>query len=435
MSGGSTALDYLLGLEELGIKLGLDKMRALVDALGHPEQTYRTIHIAGTNGKGSVTAMVDAALRAAGYRCGRYTSPHLRHLSERFVIDGSPVSMDALEHAVNRFRETADVLVSTGRLEAPPTFFEATTAVAFALFRDAAVDVAVCEVGLGGRLDATNVLTPAVTAITSIGFDHERFLGSTLGQIASEKAGIIKPGVPVIVGDVPPEAFETIARVAAEREAPLIRSREGATVSDRGPRATGGRQVLVRTPARDYGTVELALEGEHQIGNALVAVRVLETLEQVARVSMPAAAIRHGLETVRWPGRLDRRTLPDGRGLLLDAAHNPEGARALARHLASTYPSPPALVFTAMQDKDVGEMLRLLLPHVHTLVLTRAQTPRGADPHALATTVQSLGTSCRLVVEPSLDRALAHAWLLTPTIVVAGSIYLLGEVMEALGLS
>ncbi|MBM3770994.1 MAG: bifunctional folylpolyglutamate synthase/dihydrofolate synthase [Acidimicrobiia bacterium] len=435
MSNGHTALDYLLSLEQFGIKFGLDNMQALVEALGHPEREYQTIHVAGTNGKGSVTAMVDAALRAAGYRSARYTSPHLRHLSERFAIDGAPVSTDVLERAAVQLRETVGALMARGRLLAPPTFFEATTAIAFGLFREARVDVAVCEVGLGGRLDATNVLSPAVTAITSIGFDHEEYLGSTLQEIASEKAGIIKAGVPVIVGEMPSEAFQRIAKTAAKRGAPLVRASGGSMMLDQGPTATGGRRVLARTPVRDYGAVALALAGEHQVGNALVAIRVLEALSASAGMSVPNSAVTQGLETVQWPGRLDWRTLPDGRHLLLDAAHNPEGARALARFLASSCPSPPALVFAAMRDKDAGGMLGALAPHVHTLLVTRARTARSADPDALAAVARDVGVPCRTLVEPSLDRALADAWLLTPTIVVAGSIYLLGDVMEALGLS
>lgn len=435
MSGGRPALDYLLSLEQFGIKFGLDNMRALVDALGHPERAYRTIHIAGTNGKGSVTAMVDAALRAAGYRAARYTSPHLRSLTERFVIDGAPIALDALEAAAGELRNVIVALVDGGRLPAPPTFFEATTALAFQLFRQAGVEVAVCEVGLGGRLDATNVLAPDVTAVTSIGYDHQQYLGSTLGEIAFEKAGIIKAGVPVIVGAMLPEAMAPIARAAAERGARLIHASEGSTTIDRGATETGGRRVVVRTPACDYGTIDLALAGSHQVGNALVAIRVLEAFSETTRRPLQALAVRHALETVWWPGRLDRRTLPDGRQLLLDAAHNPEGADALAGFLGSMAGSPPALVFTAMRDKDVRDMLRVLSPHIHTLVLTRARTPRGADPQDLAEVARSVGVTCATVVEPALERALAHAWTLTPTIVVAGSIYLLGDVMEALGLS
>jgi len=198
-----SALDYLFGLEQFGIKFGLENISRLVEQLGHPERAFLALHIAGTNGKGSVTAMVDTALRAAGHRAARYTSPHLVDLNERFVVDGRPAADEEMTDAVEIVRDAIRQLRSTGALQAEPTFFEATTAVAFELFRRAKVEVAAIEVGLGGRLDATNVLTPTATAITSIGFDHERYLGATLREIAVEKAGIIKPGVPVVVGALP----------------------------------------------------------------------------------------------------------------------------------------------------------------------------------------------------------------------------------------
>ena len=208
-------LDYLFGLEQFGIKFGLENIRTLVAALGHPERAFPSVHIAGTNGKGSVTAMVDAGLRAAGHRSARFTSPHLIDLTERFAIDDRPVAQDALVAAVADLRGRVDALIASGALRAHPTFFEATTALALELFRRAGVDVAVIEVGLGGRLDSTNVITPVATAITSIAFDHETYLGHTLGAIATEKAGIIKPSVPVVVGRVPAEAETAIDGVAA----------------------------------------------------------------------------------------------------------------------------------------------------------------------------------------------------------------------------
>ncbi len=427
------ALDYLLALEQFGIKFGLDNMHALVDALGHPDRAYHVAHVAGTNGKGSVTAMLDCALRLAGHRSARYTSPHLRDLSERFVIDGTPVGRAELERAAATLRTTVQALIGSGRLRSEPTFFEATTAIAFHLFREAAVEVAVCEVGLGGRLDATNVVSPVVTAITSIGHDHQQYLGSTLAEIATEKAGIIKRGVPVVIGALPVDARESIARIAQDRDAPLLMAMAGVSIDDEGARG-GGRRIRLRTARQDYGSIDLALAGRHQVDNAVVAVRVLEELD-AAGIHVPAAAIRGGLETVQWAGRLDARTLPDGRRVLLDAAHNPEGAQALAAFLASEYDDAPTLVFTAMRDKDVRDMLLALAPHVHALVLTRAATPRCADPVDLAAAAHAAGVACPVVVEPDLDRALQAAWSMTPAIVVAGSIFLLGDAMEALGLS
>src|SRR5438552_8078786 len=213
--------EFLFGLERFGIKFGLENISTVVARLGHPERTFRSVHVAGTNGKGSVTAMVDAALRAAGHRSARYTSPHLMELTERFVIDGRQVNRDALAAVVADIRDAVDALSREGRLEVQPTFFEVTTAAAFELFRRAHVDVAVLEVGLGGRLDATNVVRPDVTAITSIAFDHQMYLGSTLREIAIEKAGIVKPGVPVVVGEVDPEADAAIEQVARDRGAEL----------------------------------------------------------------------------------------------------------------------------------------------------------------------------------------------------------------------
>ena len=198
------ALSYLFSLEQFGIKFGLASIRALLARLGNPDHAFRSIHIAGTNGKGSVTAMVDSVLRRAGYRSARYTSPHLIDLSERFVIDGAAVTTAEMTRAAEDVRQAIEAAIADGTLSAKPTFFEATTAMAFDMFRRAGVDFAVIEVGLGGRLDSTNVIDPIVTAITSIDFDHQQYLGTTLAEIAGEKAGIIKPGVPVVVGDVVP---------------------------------------------------------------------------------------------------------------------------------------------------------------------------------------------------------------------------------------
>jgi dihydrofolate synthase/folylpolyglutamate synthase len=232
----SDPLDWLFGLELFGIKLGLHNIRALLDALGRPERAYRTVHVAGTNGKGSVTAMVAAALLAAGHRSARYTSPHLVDITERIVVAGRPVDREALAAVVADIRRIIGDLIKQDRLVGAPTFFEVTTAAAFEMFRRARVEIAVCEVGLGGRLDATNEIMPTVTAITSIGLDHEAHLGSTLADIASEKGGIIKPGVPVVLGMLPPEALEAIARIAVAREAPLVRAAEGVSVETIGAR-------------------------------------------------------------------------------------------------------------------------------------------------------------------------------------------------------
>jgi dihydrofolate synthase/folylpolyglutamate synthase len=422
-------LDYLFGLEQFGIKFGLENIRALVAALGHPERAFQSVHIAGTNGKGSVTAMVDAGLRAAGHRSGRFTSPHLIDLTERFAIDDCPVTQEALAAAIADLRGRVDSSIASGALRAQPTFFEATTALALELFRRAGVDVAVIEVGLGGRLDSTNVITPMATAITSIAFDHEAYLGHTLGAIATEKAGIIKRQVPVVVGRVPAEAESAIELIARDRGSDVVRAWDGVTVEPARHARGAPTRVRLRTPAHDYGEITISLRGTHQIGNAVVAVRLLELLDQRG-VRVPADAIVRGLDTVTWPGRLDHRRLSHGREMLLDAAHNPAGAAMLAGYIADTFDEKPPLVFAAMRDKDAARMFEVLLPAVGALIVTRASTTRSADPETLAHHATAVAPGLRVLIEPDRADALAAAWKMSPRIVVAGSIFLLGDVLR-----
>jgi dihydrofolate synthase/folylpolyglutamate synthase len=405
-------LAWLFSLEQFGIKFGLDNISAIVARLGHPERAFRSVHIAGTNGKGSVTAMVAAALRAAGHRSARYTSPHLLDLSERFVVDGRAVTAEALMASVADVRAAIDGLRRDGRLEVQPTFFEVTTAVAFELFRRAGVEVAVLEVGLGGRLDATNVVAPPAllaTAITSIDFDHQLYLGTTLREIAIEKAGIIKPGVPVVIGPLGPEAAAAIAEVAASRAAPEIRVDPG-----------------------DADGLTLGLAGAHQRANAAVAIRLLQQLDRLG-IAVPDHAIAAGLADPQWPGRLEVRRLPGGRELLLDAAHNPAGAASLASYLKAEGGEPRPLVLAAMRDKDISGIFAALLPAVGRLIVTRASNPRSADPELLAQQARAIAPTLPIAVVPALDAALDAAWHASPRIVVAGSIFLLGDVMKRVG--
>jgi dihydrofolate synthase/folylpolyglutamate synthase len=402
----------LFGLEQFGIKFGLHNISTLVARLGHPERAFRSVHVAGTNGKGSVTAMVDAALRAAGHRSARYTSPHLVDLAERFAIDGRPVDEDALAAAAADVRDAVDALRADGALDVQPTFFEVTTAIAFELFRRAGIEVAVLEVGLGGRLDATNVVAPpelAATAITSIAFDHELYLGSTLREIALEKAGIIKPGVPVVVGPLEPEASRAIEGVAAASHAPIVRA-----------------------TADDCDGMTIGLAGAHQRANGAVALRLLQTLDR-GGIRVPDSAIVMGLAHPQWPGRLDVRRFPDGRELLLDAAHNPAGAASLASYLRADGSDPRPLVFAAMRDKDVAGMFAALLPAVGRLVVTRASNARAADPDQLAREARAIAPALPIAIVPALGDALDAAWRASPRIVVAGSIFLIGDVLKRVG--
>lgn len=415
--------DYLFGLEQFGIKFGLDNILSLLRRLGHPERSFRSIHVAGTNGKGSVTAMVDHALRAAGYRSARYTSPHLVDVSERFVIDGQAIDRASLAAAITTVRDAISELQRSRQLETPPTFFEATTAVAFELFRRAKVQFAVCEVGLGGRLDATNVLDPVVTAITTIALDHQQYLGETLEDIAREKAGIIKRVTPVVVGAIEPSALTVIEAVARAHDAPLVQAFDGVDALTE----EGGR-LRLRTRRHDYGELILALSGRHQIDNAVVAVRLLETLEPLAG-SIPPAAIIDALSHVSWPGRIDIRQLPDGHEVLLDAAHNAAGAAELASFVRTNGWTGAALVFTAMKDKDVDAMLRELLPIAGRVVFTRASNARSADPRALVERGTALCSTTDAVAVDDPAAALETALEASPRVIVAGSIFLLGDVL------
>ena len=390
-----TPLERLFALEQFGIKLGLDNIRTLLAALDHPERAWPSIHIAGTNGKGSVAAMVERALRAAGLKTGRYTSPHLDRIEERVALDGQPVDSATFEavtahvfDAVDRLREGSLPGRSLG--EGRPTFFEVSTAIAFEIFRRAKVDVAVVEVGLGGRFDATNVLTPVITAITSIAFDHERHLGHTLSDIAFEKAGIAKPGVPLVTGRLPDEAAARIVEVARDIGAPLV-------------------DATATTADRTYPPLTLALPGRHQLENAVVAVAILEQWSKAVSY-LPTDAIVTGLTKCEWPARLEWLRVPfDPQShrlatgllaqdrppygeLLIDAAHNPAGAEALASYLRDIDSQPLPIVFAAMADKDLRKMVAALAPVAASFIATTVPHSRARTADQLAAEIRALAS-------------------------------------------
>ena len=423
-----TGIEYLFSLEQLGIKFGLENIQRLTEGLGHPEQAFRSVLVAGTNGKGSVCAMVEAALRAAGWKTGRYTSPHLIRVEERFAIDGAPVETHLFESAASAVRTAAERLQAQGALAAPPTFFEATTAVAFELFRRSGVELAVLEVGMGGRLDATNVVTPLAGAITTIDLDHERFLGDTLARIAFEKAGIVKPGMMVVVGETKPEPVAVIEQVCRERRATPIAAAEGITLAAAFEK---GRAILdLRTPSGHYAPLTLALRGRHQVQNAVVAVRLLEALQSCG-VEIPHGAIVDGLANVSWPGRLQVVEVEAGRHILLDAAHNPAGARSLVAYLTDMYPDRIPIVFGAMRDKNVDAMLTALLPHVTGITVTQPKNARAWPADELAKVIGQIDPGMPIEVLPHARAAVARALSNAATVCVAGSIFLVGEVLAA----
>ena len=407
-----TSLERLFALEQFGIKLGLDNIRAILAALDHPERAWRSIHIAGTNGKGSVAAMVERGLRASGLKTGRYTSPHLDVVEERVAINGEAVERQTFAAATAVVFAAVDKATRNGTLTVVPTFFEVSTAAAFEVFRQFKVDVAVVEVGLGGRFDATNVLSPDVTAITSIAFDHERHLGTTLSQIAFEKAGIAKPNTPLVIGRLPGEAARRIATVAASVGAPLIDAHAAAT-------------------DRSYPPLKLALPGRHQLENAAVAVAILEAWS--ARISLvPTSAIVTGLTDCRWPARLEWLRMPGGGELLIDAAHNPAGAEALATYLEDTGEPPLPIVLAVMADKDLIGMVTPLLRVASAFVATTVPNSRARTAVGLADTLRVLAPSLPVDAEPEPQAAVASALSRSQRAVAAGSIYLIGPLRARL---
>jgi dihydrofolate synthase/folylpolyglutamate synthase len=431
------AFDRLLDPGRASWKLDLSRIRALVAALDHPERACPTVLIAGTNGKGSVAAMVERALRAAGFHTGRYTSPHLVRPEERIAIDGLPVDTAAFEHAIADVLAVEAACLGAGQLSEPASFFEMMTAVAFELLRRARVDVAIIEVGLGGRLDATNVCDPVATAIVSIDLDHQAWLGDTQAAIAAEKAAIARGGVPLVVGDLTDEALDVVVAAADAAGAPLVYAAEGIECVVSGA-ADGHLTITLDTATRTYGPVRLALAGEHQAANAFVAVALLEALDD-AGLHVDRRAVEAGLAEARWPGRLDRVALPDGRRALLDAAHNVAGARALATWLGRTAAGArPTLVFAVAQDKDVVGMIGALAPVVGDIVVTAFADARATAPEVLGAQVRAaLGetgaTAGRVHVAASPSAALDVALRLSRDAVIAGSIFLLGEVYPLLG--
>ena len=428
-------LDRLLSLETFGIKLGLENISRLCEGLGHPERSFASLHVAGTNGKGSVTAMAHSALRASGLRSARYTSPHLADITERFVIDDAPVDAATFDQVARDVLDLADDLVRTGALRASPTFFEATTAIAFELFKRARTEVAVVEVGLGGRFDATNVINPLAGAITTIGFDHQQHLGQTLAEIAFEKAGIIKPGMPVVAGQLPDEAMDVVRRVAHQRNARLIEA--AADVAVDAEAGDGAFRVTLKTAGASYGPLTLALRGEHQVRNAAVAVRLLQAARE-AGVAVTDQAIADGLTSTTWPARLERMRMADGRLVLLDAAHNAEGAAALSSYLGRWHPERPALVVGVMRDKDTADIVAPLLPRVGSVVATEAPTPRALPARDLEARLRTIAAQLPAEQRPSIARvddphaAVAQALEQHKVVVVAGSIFLVGPVREGL---
>ncbi|MBV8202025.1 MAG: bifunctional folylpolyglutamate synthase/dihydrofolate synthase [Acidobacteria bacterium] len=433
--------EEILGrLEALGIRLGLDSMRGLLAALGDPQRRFPAVLVAGSNGKGSTSALLAAMAGAAGYRTGLYTSPHLETVTERLRIDGRAIGTERLGELLAHVVSCAE-----RRLGHSPTYFEALTAAAFLWFAAERVDVAVVEVGLGGRLDATNLCEPVLSLITSISLEHQDLLGDSLAAIAREKAGILRRGRPALAWVEEREAADSLRAVAAELGAELRAAEDEVTIAA-APRGgpgrpgwpgwqgwSGQRLTLVTPVARRE--LQVGLLGRHQAKNLALAIRAAELLAGLGFPALDERALAAGAAACRWPGRAEVVALPGDRRVVLDAAHNAEGAAALGELLADAGEQTGSLdlLFGVLADKDAGEMLGRLTPRVRNLVFTTVASPRARAAEELPALAEAARSRAAALVEPApaaaLDRALG---LGADTLVACGSIFLVGDLRRLL---
>jgi dihydrofolate synthase/folylpolyglutamate synthase len=424
-------IDYLFGLQKHGIKFGLTNSFSLMDVLGRPHKKFRSVHIAGTNGKGSTAAFLSSILQAAGFRVGLYTSPHLVHFTERIRINNVQIAEERVVDLAQKVRQAGRLIEpDAGEDRFSPTFFEVTTAMAFAYFAEEDVDIAVIEAGMGGRLDSTNVITPLVSIITNIDLEHTEFLGNTLEQIAGEKAGIIKEGVPVVTGATQPGVIEVLERESAAKRTLLYRISK-----DFRP-----ERIIIGPPqVFDYQgisgvfpSLRIQMLGRHQIDNAALALAAAECLRN-AGIAIDEPALRRGLGQTFWEGRMERVSeRPD---IYLDGAHNPASARVLARSVAAMKPAYRKLVLIIgiLADKDYRKIIAELVPLADHVVVTRPQYSRAMDLPTLASEIKARHGSVEIAdsVEEAI-RAAGKAASDDDLILITGSLYIVGDARAAL---
>ncbi len=421
MSDFQKALDYLYGLQKFGIKFGLNCTENLLARVGNPHGKLRCIHIAGTNGKGSTAAILSRILARHGLKVGLYTSPHLVRFTERFRINDEEIPARATLRVFKKLRAILDE-------SQPPTFFEMVTAMAFLYFAEEEADLVIVETGMGGRLDATNVITPEVCLITNIGFDHQEYLGATLSSIAREKAGIIKPGVPVITGALQPVAQGIIKTACMNKSAPLYRFKTDFRVRRNSKGDFQYRGMGINLPA-----LRLNLPGRHQLGNAALALAACEILEQKRLVLLQPDLIRGAMGEVRWPARLE--VLETKPTIVLDGAHNPQGAESLRDALREVFSYKKLhLVIGVMADKDIPGILRRLLPLAETAIFTKPAYARAANPEDIRRMARPYIQKCYVISDPAA--AIREARNLAgpeDMICITGSLYFAGEVKQLFG--
>lgn len=423
-------LQALYARRTFGIKPGLRVMTELFRELGDPQKSVRVVHVAGTDGKGSVSTMVASVLRRAGAKVGLYTSPHLVRLTERFRIDGREMPEETLLALLDEVEAASRRLVARGLPE--PTFFEATTALCFLWFAREGVRLAVAEVGMGGRLDATNVLEPLVSVVTRIGIDHAQYLGDTIEKIAAEKAGIVRPGVPVVIGAMPEAARAVVLARAREIGAPAVLAEEACSVR----RVSGdvrGQKLAIETPDVSYGTVRMALAASYQTENAATAVAAIGAFERAAGVTLPPKVVAEGLAEARIDGRF--QCVGEDPLEILDGGHNPCAAEALVRALRDAKAGTGVRVVVGQcEDKDPAGFLRVLAPVVGKVWTVPLSNPRGLPSEKLADFARGAGlrevVACRSLAE-GLEAARADARAAGRPVLACGSLFLVGEALAA----
>jgi dihydrofolate synthase / folylpolyglutamate synthase len=434
----ASAVRYLLSLgrelaaptQAAAAKFDLENTTILLERLGRPDRAYPTIHIAGTNGKGSTAAFVESILRQSGFRTGLNTSPHLERINERFRVNGEEISDDQFAEAFTRIHSVIEELLADGKLRAHPTYFECVTALAFEVFARQRVEFAIIEVGLGGRLDATNVITPVVSVITRIDFDHENFLGHSLREIAGEKAGIIKHGVPVVSAPQFPEAREVLQSRAKELRCLLIETPEAFRIDHEAMEGGSVRAQVTELTSDAQFSIASPLPGRFQLQNALNAVAVARLLA-AKNFRVTKENIECGIAETRWPGRLEKlHSNPD---IYLDGAHNPGAARELARFLEENVAGRRIiLIYGAMRDKAVDEVTGLLFPLAAEVIFTQPNNPRAVSASQLAQIAGHHATHFSVV--PDAEAALQQALEMArpgDAIFITGSLYLVGQVRHA----
>jgi dihydrofolate synthase/folylpolyglutamate synthase len=423
MDSYQEAVDYLYKLQWFGQKLGLENIRSLVDRLNAPHRRYPSIHISGTNGKGSTAAILASILAEAEYRVGLYTSPHLSDFSERIRVNGIPIPEEAVARLTRLIAET------TGP-DSKITFFEFTTAMAFLYFAESGVDLAVIETGLGGRFDATNVIEPLVSIVTGVDYDHQQYLGETLAAIAAEKAGIIKPGVPALTAADREEALEVLEAVCRDRGSALYRFGRDFSVEGDAPESFAYRGMRNR-----WESLSLSLAGRHQLKNAACALAAAELVSDRG-IPVTEDSIRRGLRSVRWEGRLEAIRIPGGPLFILDGAHNPAGAAALRDYLVDRISGRGGrliLVLGILKDKNIAGIAAPLVPLAQTVILTRPDYHRSASIEALREAVAPFGAP--VVSKGSVREAVAEARSVAgpdDCVCVTGSLFTVGEARAAL---